>query len=129
MKYVTILARVLMGLIFAAGGIAYFFTPAPTLPPGPIADFFNGLTASRYFFNLLKVTEIVCGLLLIAGFFVPLALVILAPIVLNIFLVHIFIAPDPTSIAVAIFLGVCESYLAFISPQYSPTIKQLFRAK
>lgn len=92
---------------------------------GPIAEFFKGMMATQYFFYLLKVTEIVCGLMLISGIFVPLALVILAPIVLNIFLVHAFLAPDV--VILAVILGVFEVYLAFFSKEYSPMIKQLFK--
>jgi putative oxidoreductase len=126
MKKVTLVARVLLGLIFLASGIAFFFTTPPPLE-GPMADFFKGMAATRYFFYLLKGTEITCGLLLILGRFVPLALVVLAPVILNIFLVHAFMAPE--GLIVATVLAVLEIYLAFFSPQYSPTVKSLFRAR
>lgn len=126
MKYVTIAARVLMGLIFIGSSIAFFVTTPPPME-GPVADFFNGLNASGYFLNFLKGTELVCGLLLVSGFFVPLALVVLAPIVLNIFLVHLFLVPE--GLVMAIVLGVFETYLAFFSKEYSPVIKQLFRMR
>jgi len=126
MKYVTIVARVLMGLIFIGSSIAFFVTTPPPLE-GRVAEFFNGLNASGYFFSLVKGTELVCGLLLVSGFFVPLALVVLAPIILNIFLVHLFL--DPGGLVIAIVLGVFETYLAFFSKEYSPVIKQLFRVR
>lgn len=126
MKILTIIVRVLLGLIFVGSGIAFFLTTPPPME-GVIADFFNGLNGSRYFFPLLKGTEIICGILLLSGFFVPLALVVLAPIVLNIFLVHVFIAPE--GLIIAIVVGICETYLAFFSKEYSPVIKQLFRMK
>jgi putative oxidoreductase len=126
MKKVTIGLRILMGLIFAASGIAFFFTTPPPLE-GAMADFFKGMAATGYFFYLLKGTEIVCGLLLISGFYVPLALVVLAPVILNIFMVHAFMAPE--GLVLAAILGALEIYLAFFSKEYSPTIKQLFKAK
>ncbi len=126
MSKVTLVVRVLMGLVFAGGGIAFFFTTPPPLE-GPMADFFNGMVATKYFFPLLKGTEIVCGLILISGLFVPLALVVLAPIILNIFLVHLFLAPD--GLILATILGLIEVYLAFFSAEYSPVVKQLFRAR
>ena len=124
MKKVTFVARLLFGLIFLASGVAYFFTTPPPLE-GAMGDFFNGLLASGYFIYLLKGTEIVCGLFLLLGVFVPLALVVLAPIVLNIFLLSAFLAPE--SLPIAIGLGVFEVYLAFFSSEYSPSIKALFQ--
>ncbi|MCX6109590.1 MAG: acyltransferase, partial [Proteobacteria bacterium] len=83
-----------------------------------------GLKASKYFFYLLKGTEIVCGLALVTGFYVPLALVVLAPISLNIFLVHASL--EPSGLPMAIGIGLVLAYLAFVSPSYSPTVKKLF---
>lgn len=126
MKYLTIVLRSLLGLVFAASGIAYFFMTPPPLE-GAMADFFKGMAATGYFFYLLKGTEIVCGLLLLSARFVPLALVVLAPVILNIFLVQVFMAPEGMPLALA--LGAIEIYLAFFSKEYSPTIKSLFRPK
>lgn len=125
MKWVTRIVRVLMGLVFVGAGIAFFFTTPPPMPEGPMADFFKGMLGTRYFFYLLKLTEITCGLLLLSGFFVPLALVVLAPIIVNIFMVHAFM--EPSGVPLAIVLGVFEIYLAFFSREYSPVVKQLFK--
>lgn len=126
MKKLTIIARILLGFVFFGSGVAFFFTTPPPLE-GPIAEFFKGMSATGYFFYLLKATEIVCGFLLFSGFYVPLALVILAPVILNIFLVHAFMARD--GVPLALVIGILEIYLAFFSAEYSPRIKQLFRAK
>lgn len=126
MKKVTLALRILLGLVFVGSGVAFFATPIPEIPPGPMADFMKGMMATGYFFYLLKCTEIACGLLLLSGRFVPLALVVLAPIILNIFMVHLMMAREGLWLAVVI--GLIESYLAFFSAEYSPTIKQLFRA-
>jgi uncharacterized membrane protein YphA (DoxX/SURF4 family) len=123
-KKVSLVARVLMGLVFLGSGISFFFTTPPPLQ-GDMGDFFKGMMATHYFFYLLKGTEITCGLALLSGMFVPLALVILAPVILNIFLVHAFMMPQ--GVPLALVLGVFEIYLAFFSPQYSPKIKALFQ--
>lgn len=124
-----LVAQILLGLVFFAGGLTGLLNLVPPPPdlPEALVTFNTGLMASRYFFPLLKVTETICGLLLLSGFFVPLALVILAPIALNIFLVHAFLAPDGLPLATVI--GALLIYLAFFTPQYSPTIKQLFKKK
>jgi len=124
MKKSTLIARSLLGLVFLASGIAFFLTTPPPLE-GAMADFIKGMAATGYFFYLLKGTEITCGLLLLSGRFVPLALVVLAPVILNIFLVNSFMAPE--GLPIALVLGALEVYLAFFSKEYSPTIKQLFR--
>ncbi len=126
MKKVTLGARIIMGLIFLGSGIAFFFTTPPPME-GPISEFFKGMMATQYFFYLLKGTEITCGLLLLLGRWVPLALVVLAPIVLNIFLVHAFLMPS--GLPLAIVLGILEIYLSFFSPEYSSTVRQLFSRK
>lgn len=115
--------RVFMGVLFTFGGVAFFFSTPPPLT-GDMATYFAGLQASKYFFYLLKGTEIVCGLFLLTGFFVPLALVVLAPIVVNIVMVHLFLEPSGLPMAGAVAAGLL--YLSFFSPKYSPTIKGLF---
>lgn len=112
MKIVMIILRTLMGLLFIFGSVAYFFnlvTPPPM--EGAIKSFNEGLAASGYFFTLLKVTELVCGIMLLVGRFVPLALVILAPIVVNIFMVHFLL--DRSGLPVAIFVVLAEIFLAY----------------
>jgi putative oxidoreductase len=126
MKKVTLIVRCLLGLVFLGSGIAFFLTTPPPQEE-PMADFFKGMAATGYFFYLLKGAEIACGALLLAGRFVPLALIVLAPVVLNIFLVHAFLAPP--GLPLASVIGAFEIYLAFLSPEYSPTVKGLFRAK
>lgn len=123
------IARLLLGLIMFASGVAGYFNLIPVPPdlPEKLVTFNTGLAASGYFFPFLKLTEIVCGALLLSGYFVPLALVVLAPIVLNIFMVHAFLAPD--GLPLALILGLLMIYLSFFSAPYSPTIKQLFRRK
>ncbi len=125
-KKIQIGVRILLGLLFLLSGIAFFFvTPPPA--SGDMETFFNGLMATRYFLPLLKGTEILCGLFLVLGIFVPLALVILAPIVLHIFMIHALL--DPGGLPVAILIGLALSYLSFFSPDYGPVIRKLFARK
>lgn len=122
-----LIARVLLGLIFFVFGLIgllNLFPPPPDLPER-LQAFNAGMMAAGYFFPLVKGTEVVCGLLLLTGFYVPLALVVLAPIVLNIFLVHAFLAPE--GLPIALLCGFLLSYLSFFAPPYAPTIKQLFK--
>ncbi len=127
MKKIPLIARVIMGLIFFVFGLNGFFNfiPMPEVMPEKLVVFTNGLMAAGYFFPLLKGTEVICGALLLAGVFVPLALIVLAPIILNIFLVHVFLAPDGLPMALAI--GGLEIYLAFFAKPYSDVVKKIFK--
>lgn len=127
MSKLTLGIRLLMGLMFFVFGLNGFlnFIPTPTDLPEKMVTFTTGLMASGYFFPLLKGTEVICGLMLLSGVLVPLALVVLAPIILNIFLVHAFLAPS--GLPMAIIIGLLEVYLAFFAAPYSSIVKQIFR--
>lgn len=91
--------RVLFGALFVMSGankVVPFF-PAPDLPDAG-ASFVVALLATGYFLPLLGVVEVVCGALLITGQFVPLALAVLAPIVVHIALFHAFLVPSIPSV-------------------------------
>lgn len=122
-----LIARWILGLIFFVFGLNGFFNfiPMPETMPEKMATFMGGLMASQYFFPLLKGTEVVCGALLLIGAFVPLALIVLAPIIINIFLTHAFL--DSSGLPMVIFIGLLEIYLAFFAQPYSAIVKQIFR--
>lgn len=115
--------RLVMGVIFVVFGLNGFlqFLPMPPLPEKAMA-MMGGLGASGYFFPFLKITEIVTGALLLVNKFVPLALTILAPVVLNIFLFHAFL--DPSGLAMPIFLVIDLLFLAYVHRDaYSKILK------
>ena len=127
MKKTTLIARIGLGLIFFVFGLNGFlnFIPTPTDMPEKLMAFTGGLMASGYFFPFLKGTEVVCGLLLLIGAFVPLALVVLAPIILNILAVHLFLAPS--GLPIALVICALEIHLAFFASPYKEIVRQLFR--
>ena len=122
-----LIARCLLGFVFTAAGLAGLLGLAqpPDDLPEAMKTFNAGLMASVYFMPMVKLCETVCGLMLLSGYFVPLALVILAPIVLNIFLVNAFMMP--IGLPLALVLGLLLVYLAFFAQPYSNVIRQLFR--
>jgi uncharacterized membrane protein YphA (DoxX/SURF4 family) len=101
-RTLTTVARVLLGLVFFVCGLDGFlhFLPQPTQPPSEGAMAFAvALLRSGYMFPLIKGTEVAVGALLLANRFVPLALVVIAPVIVNIFAFHAFLAPSGVALA------------------------------
>jgi uncharacterized membrane protein YphA (DoxX/SURF4 family) len=113
-RYVQIAARFLMGLMFFVFGLNGFldFLPHPTepVPEGAMA-FGAAMMKTGYFFPFVKGTEVVVGALLLANRFVPLALTVIAPVILNIIAFHAFLAPS--GIAMGLVILVLEIYLGW----------------
>ena len=105
-------ARMGLGLVFATFGLNKLvpFLPQPPISGAP-AEFFGALFATGYMIPLIAVTEIVAGLMLLSGRFVPLALTLLAPVIVNILAFHLFLAPAGLGVP-ALVLGL-ELYLAW----------------
>ncbi len=81
------------------------------MPPAAV-NFLDALAQTGYFMPFLKLLELTGGLMLLSGRFVPLGLLVLGPIILNIFLFHVFLAPGPM-LGLALLLALTELYLAF----------------
>ncbi len=105
MKVLTIIARVLLGLAFVVfGSNAFFhFIPNPPPPPGLAGDFLKVFLASGYIY-LIGGMQVLAGLLLVIGKFVPLGLTILAAIIFNILVFHALMAPESFPPAVVVTL-------------------------
>lgn len=89
------IARILLGLVFFLSGLAGLLNLAkpPENVSADMVTFMNGMMATHYLFHFVKLTETVCGLLLLSGYFVPLALVSLAPVMLNIRRIRLRLKP------------------------------------
>ncbi len=113
MKTAAVVVRILLGLVFTAFGLNGFLHFIPNMPmPDPAVKFFIGLAGSGYMLPLLFVTQIIGGVLLLIGLFVPLALALLAPVIVNIFLVHVYLAPS--GIPLAIVVVAFELFLVWV---------------
>lgn len=111
-KYLTLGARILLGLIFFVFGLNGFLHFLPMPQPSPAAGAFMGaLAATGYFFPLLKGVEVIAGALLLANRAVPLALILLAPININIAAYHLLLEPG---IGMVLVLAVLHGFLAYV---------------
>lgn len=106
MKIITVVTRLLIGLLYTVSAVGYFldFMPQPELE-GPSAQFIMGLSATGYFIPFLKSIELICGLSLVTGKFVAVATIIIFPVTVNIFLYHAFLAPEGMIIPVLMMLA------------------------
>lgn len=123
MKWVAIIGRVLMGLMFIFASVTYLFKmfPEPQLE-GQMKILMDGFTASGYIMNTVKVIELICGICFLTGFFVPLAVVVIFPIIVNIVGVHFFLAPQ--GLPIAIGLLVIDLFLAwYYRDRYAPMLR------
>jgi uncharacterized membrane protein YphA (DoxX/SURF4 family) len=112
--------RLLLGLVFFVFGLNGFlhFIPQPPIS-GPPAELLGAMIGSGYLFALVKGTEVACGALLLTGRFVPLALTVLAPVVVNIVAFHAFLAPSGLPlpiVVVALELFLAWSYRSAFRP-------------
>ena len=112
MKILTIIARVLLGLAFVVFGSNAFlnFIHAPSPPQGLAGDFMKVFLASGYVYAI-GAFQILGGLLVLIGYFVPLGLTILGGIIVNILIFHGLMAPE--SIAPGIVVTVLELFLVW----------------
>lgn len=106
MKIATIIVRVLLGAMMLFASIFYFFNlgeqPDPT---GDLATLMAGFMASKYIFPVAKAIELVAGLMLVSGKFVRLGTIILLPISINIFLIHVVVTGTDIPMAAAILFA------------------------
>jgi putative oxidoreductase len=108
MKIAMIIVRTLMGLMFLFASVVVLFKiDMGKMPEMSEANktFMAGIMASGYLMTFIKVTELICAIAFLTGRFVTLATVVIFPIVLNILLTHIFVAPDGVLTAVLLLLG------------------------
>jgi uncharacterized membrane protein YphA (DoxX/SURF4 family) len=105
-------SRIVLGLVFFVFGLNGFlhFLPQPPMS-GPPANFLGAILATGYLFPLIKGTEVLGGLLLLLGRYVPFALTVLAPVIVNIVAFHAALAPSGMPIPLVIVA--LESFLAW----------------
>ena len=111
-RYGTPGARVLLGLVFFVFGLNGFlnFIPPPATPlPERAMAFFVAMIGTGYLLPLVAGTQALAGALLLANRFVPLALILLAPVIVNIVAYHIFL--DRSGTVIALVVLALESFL------------------
>ena len=104
MKVAAIVARLLLGLMFTVFGLNGFLHFIKQPPPSGLAAQYLGSIAQAHWFPVVFGIQLLTGLMLLAGYFVPLALVLLGPILGTILMFHITMEPS----------GIAPGLLAFV---------------
>ena len=102
MKITSVIARFLLGLIFLVFGLNGFFQFIPMPPPTGVAGQFMGALFVSHFLLVIFVIQLICAVLLLVNRYVPLALTLLAPIIVNILLFHLLMAPSGIPLAIVV---------------------------
>jgi len=124
MKITSVIARYLLGLMFTVFGLNGFLNFIPQPPPAnPLAMQFFVAISSSHFAAFLFAVQLIGGLLLLSGYFVPLALTLLAAELYNILAFHLTLSPGIAPGLIACVLWV----LVFL--QYRNSFKGLLAAK
>ena len=125
MRIASTIARYLLGLAFTVFGLNGFlnFIKQPPMP-APAAAWMQA-TPPAYLHAVFAV-QLACGLLLLAGVFVPLALVVIAPVIVNILLFHATMAPGglvPGVVAAALWVVVAAGAWPALAPLVRPRVR------
>jgi uncharacterized membrane protein YphA (DoxX/SURF4 family) len=104
MKIASIIARLLLGLIFTVFGLNGFLHFIPMQMPEGLAGQYMGALFLSHYLIVVFLLELLGGVLLLSNQFVPLALVLLGPVIVNIFFFHVFMAPAGVGLAVLVAL-------------------------
>ncbi len=132
MKVATIIARILLGLMFVVFGSNAFlhFLPMPEMS-GPAGDFIGSMAITGYL-KVIAAFQIAGGALLLIGRYVPLGLTLLGPVIVNIILYHVFMEQSGLMMAaivsaVSLFLlwRYRTAFLPLLRPGRSVSVNEL----
>jgi hypothetical protein len=104
MKTISMIARYLAGVIFLVFGLNGFLHFIHLPPPGGIAGQFMGALFVSHYAWVIFAFQVIPGVLLLVNRYVPLALAMLAPVIVNILAFHAFMAPEGLPLALFVTL-------------------------
>jgi uncharacterized membrane protein YphA (DoxX/SURF4 family) len=123
MKIASTIARYLLGLIFLVFGLNGFLHFIPMPPPkGALAAQFGGVIFASHYWVVVFGIQVIGGVLLLINRFVPLALVLLGPVIVNIFFFHALMAPEGLPLAlvvVVLWVILAVRYKQYLAPIFA----------
>ena len=127
MRTASTIARYLAGVIFLVMGLNGFLNFIPLPPPGGMAGQFMGALYVSHYLWVIFAFQVIAGVLLLVNRYVPLAVAILAPVLVNILTFHVLMAPSglPMALVVAvlwvlIFIEVRPAFSGLFQSRWQP---------
>ena len=127
MRIASLIARYLAGVIFLVMGLNGFLNFIPLPPPGGVAGQFMGALYVSHYLWVIFAFQVIAGVLLLVNRYVPLAVAILAPVLVNIITFHVLMAPAGLPLAlfvailwVAIFIEVRAAFSGLFQSRWQP---------
>jgi uncharacterized membrane protein YphA (DoxX/SURF4 family) len=106
-------SRVLLGLLLISGGVNNLLARNPVSNPTPEGDWFLGvLKQTGYLLHTVAFTEILVGVLLLSGYYLSLALAVIAPVMVNILLFHVFL--QLAGVEAALVAAILYGHLVYV---------------
>jgi uncharacterized membrane protein YphA (DoxX/SURF4 family) len=115
--------RIILGVLMLLGAVTHF----TNIKEGAMADsaFITAMVNTGYLWPIIGVVQLLAGLAILAGRFVPLALIVLAPITLNILLFHLSQPSHPDGIAIALAIVLPHLGLAWLYREHFSSLFKL----
>ena len=127
MRIASVIARYLAGVIFLVFGLNGFLNFIPLPPPGGIAGQFMGALYVSHYLWVIFAFQVIAGVLLLVNRYVPLAVAILAPVLVNILTFHVLMAPSGLPLAIfaallwiMIFIEVRPAFSGLFQSRFQP---------
>jgi putative oxidoreductase len=124
MKILTLVARILLGLMFVVFGLNVFLRFIPSQPMPGDAQSLMGLMMAHGWFSFYGFVEMVGGAFVLFGRYVAVGLILLGAMIVNILLFHLTLAPS--SIGPGVFAAILEAILLY---EYRDSFKGILSAK
>jgi uncharacterized membrane protein YphA (DoxX/SURF4 family) len=132
MKVASVIARYLAGVIFLVFGLNGFLNFIPLPPPVGVAGQFMGALYISHYLWVIFAFQVIAGVLLLVNRFVPLAVAVLAPVIVNILTFHALMAPGGLPLAIfvtlmwaVIFINVRAAFSGLLQPRLQPETSQI----
>jgi hypothetical protein len=128
MQIVSVVARFLAGVIFLVFGLNGFLNFIPLPPPGGVAGQFMGALYVSHYLWVIFAFQVIAGVLLLVNRYVPLAVAMLAPVIVNILSFHALMAPS--GLPMALFAALLWAVIFLdVRPAFAGLFQSRLQAK